>query len=152
MNSSEFVVILPENTEMVSRFLKFMSDFCETVVLLAMLFLVSSLFWTFLAELPLYDDESLEPELLERSDLATEALIFLLIREKSMQLKSPLLRATRGKLSFSSTVKLSNLLKALLVNLLKPLGDDWESRLDDDALDLLSWYKLSALESLNWST
>ena len=152
MNSSEFVVILPENTEMVSRFLKFMSDFCETVVLLAMLILVSSLFWTFLAELPLYDDESLEPELLERSDLATEALIFLLIREKSMQLKSPLLRATRGKLSFSSTVKLSNLLKALLVNLLKPLGDDWESRLDDDALDLLSWYKLSALESLNWST
>ena len=152
MNSSEFVVILPENTEMVSRFLKFMSDFCETVVLLAMLILVSSLFWTFLAELPLYDDESLEPELLERSDLATEALIFLLIREKSMQLKSPLLRATRGKLSFSSTVKLSNLLKALLVNLLKPLGDDWESLLDDDALDLLSWYKLSALESLNWST
>ena len=71
MNSSEFVVIFPENIEIVSRFLIFKSDFWDTVVLLAMLIPVTLPFRTFLEELPLYDDESLETELLERSDLAT---------------------------------------------------------------------------------
>ena len=82
------------------------------MVLLAILILVTLPFDAFLEVLPLYDDESLETELLERSDFATEAFRFCLIREKSMLQKSSLFKVTRGKLSFSSTVKLSNLLRA----------------------------------------